>query len=263
MNALDAIILGLIQGLTEFLPISSSGHLVIGQTLLGLPGSHLVFDVAVHGATLAAVVVWFRRRLWALLQGGDLEYVGKLAVATLPVAFVGAFLGRPIETAFGSPWLVVITLSVTGLGLLSLYARREGQGAARPVIGRSAPTWRAAVIIGLAQAAAILPGISRSGSTIVAGLWLGLAPAAAAEFSFLLAIPAILGAVAYHASPLWGAAETGQGDLLLYGAGVAFASGLGAIALVLRLLERRGFRRFGFYCFAVAGAFAAWLTWAA
>ncbi|HUP19056.1 MAG TPA: undecaprenyl-diphosphate phosphatase [Gemmatimonadota bacterium] len=258
MSPLEGALLGFVQGLTEFLPVSSSGHLVIVQTLLGLDGSNLVFDVVVHGATLAAIGVWFRRRLLGLVAAREWTYAGKLAVASLPVALVGGLFAEQVEAAFAAPELVVGTLALTGAALFSLYLRPDtGTSAA----GLAQPGWAAALVIGAAQALAILPGISRSGLTIVAGLWLGLAPAAAAEFSFLLGIPAIAGAVVYQLRPTLAAAGGGQGAELLVGAAVAFASGLAAISLVFRLLTRRGFRRFGFYCCSVAIAFAAWLAW--
>ncbi len=262
MTILEAIVLGLVQGLTEFLPVSSDGHLVIAQTLFGLKND-LTFDVVVHGATLIAILVFFRRRLAALVTTLDYSYVGKLALGTLPVAAVGIVFYDAIHSAFEAPFLAAVFLMVTGTLLLSLYLRGEEEddsgGADRWSAGRSEPTWMAALLIGCAQAAAILPGWSRSGSTIVAGIWLGLAPAAAAEFAFLLGIPAITGAIVVEGGRVPAAIRAGLGAELALGAAAALVVGLITIRLVFGLLEGRGFRRFGFYCYAVALAFAAYL----
>lgn len=252
--------LGLIQGLTEFLPISSSGHLVIGQTIFGLRGDHLPFDVVVHGATLGAIAIHFRHRLIELLSSVDLDYFGKLGLGTLPALIVGLTLRHPIERLFDAPLVVAGLLAVTGTMLLSLYWRRPGRrGSERSTTGwaegSEEPTWAAAFLIGCVQAVAILPGISRSGSTIVAAIWLGVAPAAAAEFSFLLGIPAIGGAIVLLTGDVGTAARGGEGTELLLGAGTALISGLVAITLVFRLLAGHGFRRFGFYCWIVAALF--------
>jgi undecaprenyl-diphosphatase len=166
------------QGFTEFLPISSSGHLVIGRALLGLQGPQLPFDILVHGATMAAIIVYFRGRIWRIILEADIGYVGKLLVAMVPIIVVGSTFGRVIERTFGSPILVSAFLVISGLGLASLYfVPRSGEGWEE---GKSEPSWSGALWIGVAQAAAILPGISRSGLTIVSGIWLGMAPAAAA-----------------------------------------------------------------------------------
>lgn len=258
MTAWEGFVLGLVQGLTEFLPISSSGHLVMGQTLFGLEElNNLPFDVLVHGASLLAILVYFRRRLILLVRDRRVTYGLKIVVGTLPVVIVGFTLREAIEVAFHSPALVAVNLAVTGLLLLSLYLR--GDPAERPQ-ALTEPTWLGALLIGCAQAVAILPGISRSGSTIVSALWLGLAPAAAAEFSFLLGIPALAGAMVLQAAAVQDAAGGYAGTAFAVGGVAAFAASLAAITLVFRLLARRGFRRFGFYCLAVAAAFGAYLA---
>lgn len=262
MTLWEGLVLGVVQGLTEFLPISSDGHLVIGQTLFGLKND-LTFDVVLHGATLIAILIYFRRRLIELVSTLDFSYIGKLALGTLPVAIVGVVFYDAIHSAFDAPLLTSVFLLVTGTFLLSLYLRREQDenpnAAGASNLGRREPTWTAALLIGCAQAAAILPGWSRSGSTIVTGIWLGLAPAAAAEFAFLLGIPAITGAIVIEGGRVPAAVRSGLGGQLALGAMAAFVSGLITIRLVFRLLERREFRRFGFYCWAVALAFGAYL----
>ncbi len=256
MTPIESLVLGLVQGMTEFLPVSSSGHLVIFQTLFGVTGPSVAFDAAVHGATLVAIVVYFRGRIARLIGTRDWVYVAKLALGTIPIAVVGGLWREDVERAFHTPWIVPATLAVTGTVLLSLYLRKD------PVARVASPTWTMALLIGLAQAVALLPGISRSGSTIVAALWLGLGGAAAAEFSFLLGVPAIAGAVILQADEMMLAADGGGALTMGLGTGVAFASGLAAMAVVFHLLEREGFRRFGFYCWAVAVAFAGYLWWA-
>ncbi|MDX1661312.1 MAG: undecaprenyl-diphosphate phosphatase [Gemmatimonadota bacterium] len=253
MTPVEGLVLGLVQGLTEFLPVSSSGHLVIFQTLFGVQGPSVAFDAAVHGATLVAILVYFRERIVTVVRSREWAYVGKLALGTIPIALIGGVWREEVERAFHTPWLVPVTLAVTGAALLSLYFRRDRIRVA-PV-----PTWTMAAVIGCAQALALMPGISRSGSTIVAALWLGLAAPAAAEFSFLLGVPAIAGAVGIQADDMLATAHGGGGLTLALGTGTAFLSGLAAMALVFHLLAREGFRRFGFYCWTVALAFAGWL----
>lgn len=254
MTVLEAAFLGLVQGLSEFLPISSSGHLVVAQFLFGVRSSQLAFGVLVHGATLMALIFVFRRRLAGLVARRDVDYLGKLALGTVPIAIIGLSFEAAVERAFESIWLVAGCLAVTGTALLSLY-RLPDRPRPRPTV----PGWSGALLIGLVQAAALLPGVSRSGTTIVAGLWLGLAPAAAAEFSFLLGIPAIAGALLIELGALRTAAGGGLGTEMVAGAVVAFLSGFVAIAVVFRLLERDTFRRFGFYCWSVAAGVATWL----
>ena len=257
MTAIDAAVLGLVQGLTEFLPVSSDGHLVIGQTLLGLQGSHLAFDVFIHGATLLAILVYFRGRLVGLMRRSAWAYVAKLALATLPVVVVATTFYPWIQRAFGEPWLVPVFLAVTGLLLLSLFFCPQDRG---PGSGIVEPGWWTALAIGFLQSFALLPGISRSGTTIVAGIWLGLAPMAAAEFSFLLATPAIVGAIVYESGAVREAATSGMAGVFAVGWIAAFLSGIAAIGIVLRLVDRHRFRWLGFYCPLAAGLFGAWLA---
>lgn len=253
MTFLQAIVLGIVQGMTEFLPVSSSGHLVIGETLFGVNEPGVAFDAFVHGATLLAVLVYFRRRIVRIVVDRSWSYVGKIVVGSIPVGIVGLMFESAIERAFASPWLVVATLVATGGLLLTLYALPTDRTEIEE------PSYVQAWWIGCAQMISILPGISRSGSTIVTGRWLGLAPAAAAEFSFLLGVPAIAGAVVLQAGELRAAVAAGSGGVFFAGWAAALVSGIVAIALVFRLLARQGFRLFGWYCWAVAAAFAAWL----
>ncbi|WP_420441181.1 undecaprenyl-diphosphate phosphatase [Candidatus Palauibacter sp.] len=256
MNPFEAFVLGVVQGLTEFLPVSSSGHLVLGQALFGVELPGVVFEVTVHVATLCAVCWVYRGRVAALVRGactGDrasMRDVGLLAVATLPAAAVGVGLRDALEPTFERPVLAATMLLVTGAVVWSIRHLSRRATGARPTAG-------GALAIGLAQAAAILPGISRSGSTVVAAAAAGVEPRRAAEFSFLLSIPAIGGAAVLQAPDL-GEAGLAVGVLPL---AVAFAasalSGVFAIRIFLRMLERRVFHRFAWYCWFIGGGYLA------
>lgn len=254
MNILDVFILGVIQGLTEFLPISSSGHLVIGQALMGLSSPGISLEIWLHLGTLLAVAVYFRGRVFSIVRSlivvgetaaaADRTVFRALVVAMLPAVAVGLLLKARIETVFDSPTFAAVMLLVTAAVLMATrFARDKG----RPVgIGRG-------LFIGLIQSAAILPGISRSGSTIAGGMFLGMSPSAAAEFSFLLAIPAIFGAFVLDAMKS-GAALFSSGEIGLYlvGVAVSFLFGILSIHYLLKLIRRGRFFLFGFYCL-VAG----------
>lgn len=258
MDALLALVLGLVQGLTEFFPVSSSGHLVMFQALFGEADvGGLLFEVGVHVATLVAIACFYRHRIAALLVGlwsrdhETLSYVGKLGLATLPAVAVGLTAKDFVEAQFGNPRLVGGALLTTGA---IVYSTRF----TAPRAHAPAPGWLAALAIGVAQALAILPGISRSGSTVAMALLLGVAPLAAAEFSFLMGIIAIAGAAVLMLPELSGLDAAAWGDLAVGGA-AALASGLLAIWLFVRMLDRRVFHHWAWYCWGVGGAFLAWV----
>jgi undecaprenyl-diphosphatase len=257
LNEIDAFLLGLIQGLTEFLPVSSSGHLVLTQELLGVRQEGLRFEVAVHVATLVSVLAVYRRRAAALasgslrLQADSLRYVGKLALATVPAAVAYLVAGDWLEVQFEFPPAVGVCLIVTGA---VLWTTRWTLGAAR----LPEPSWTAAALIGCAQAFAILPGISRSGSTVALALALGVAPAAAAEFSFLMSVIAIAGAALVKLPDL-SAASPDHVTAIAIGGAVALVSGVAAIRLFVRLLKSRHFYRFAYYTWAAGALFLVWL----
>ncbi|MEZ4332817.1 MAG: undecaprenyl-diphosphate phosphatase [Myxococcota bacterium] len=257
MSPIEAAWLGLVQGLTEFFPVSSSGHLAMFQALFGEDGGDdLVFEVAVHVATLAAIVVFYRKRILDLILGFlrreafALDYAGKLVVGSVPAALVGFTAKDWIAEQFGNPLLVAGALVVTGFIVMSTRLTAPGAKA-------SLPDWRQALLIGCAQAFAILPGISRSGSTVAMALALGIAPLAAAEFSFLLGIVAVGGAAILMLPDL---AHADAAALAPIGIGfaAALASGLAAIALFVRMLDRQLFHAWAWYCWAVGGAFLLW-----
>ncbi len=259
MDPIEAAVLGVVQGLTEFFPVSSSGHLAMFQALFGgRERGDLLFEVAVHVATLVAIVFFYRFRIRTLATGillGDraaLAYVAKLVLATLPSIVIGLTLKDEIEAQFSNPLFVALALIATGA---IVFSSRWTLQRAR----LESPGWGAALMIGLAQALAILPGISRSGSTVALALALGIAPRAAAEFSFLMGIIAISGAAVLMIPNLQ---EADSGALLSLGIGgaTALASGVLAIWLFVRMLDRSLFHYWAWYCWIVGGAFFAWAS---
>lgn len=256
MESLVAAFLGLIQGVTEFLPVSSSGHLVLAEQLLGAGGDGILFEVAVHVATLVAVVVFYRRRILALANGvlggspEALRYGAKLALATLPAVVLVLFARDFLVSLYDDPLAVGMALLVTGAMLIT--TRRTLVGAHDPEPGFGAAFW-----IGCAQALAIMPGISRSGATVCAALALGVAPAAAAEFSFLMAVIAILGALVLELPDLQGASSAAWSAIGIGGL-VALVSGLASLWLFVRLLRTQSFHRFAYYAWAVGGLVILW-----
>lgn len=256
-DMISILVLAVVQGATEFLPVSSSGHLVIVQALLGFreEGSgSVLFETAVHGGTLVAVVVFYRGRIAALLgslaswlgnglradderERRAVRYAGLLIVGSIPAGVVGLVFRDAIAGAFDRPSLTSACMIATGLFLL--LSRRGGRG---PVIG-----WRTALAVGAAQAVAILPGCSRSGWTITAAIICGVGFMEAAEFSFLLSIPAVAGALLLEVSTADLAGTPGGAPGLLVGAVAAFLSGYAALRLLVWVLGRGTFHRFSWY----------------
>ncbi len=261
MNIIQAIILGGLQGATEFLPISSSAHLVLFPYLLGWEKPGLALDTALHLGTLIAVLVYFRQDLLALIRAAwesvqrrsladpQARLVWMIALATVPAALGGFVLENFFESLFGMPRWVAFFLLITA-GLLALA---EGLGKKQGTL--EALTWRDALLIGLAQLLAVTPGISRSGATIAAALLLGYRRDEAARFSFLIAIPIILGSGAYQILKL--VLGTGTDALGLALAGVVTAALVGylAIAGLMRFLRQRTLWPFALYCVLVSLAF--------
>jgi undecaprenyl-diphosphatase len=258
LDYVQAVVLALVQGLSEFLPISSSGHLVLVPHFFGWPDQGLAFDVAVHVGTLFAVVAYFRRELRSMtraffvsLAGGGLSPDGRLAwcvvLGTIPVGLVGLAFGSLIEEKLRNPLAVAMTLSF--FGLLMWLADRVG----RRERDEYTVGWRDALLIGCAQALALMPGTSRSGITMTMGRALGLTREGAARFSFLLAVPGIAMAGAYELLKL----VTADGDPVDWGPialGVAIAAVTGylCIAWLLRVINRIGFAPFAIYRVGVA-----------
>jgi undecaprenyl-diphosphatase len=253
VSNLEALLLGLVQGLTEFLPVSSSGHLVLLQALFGVAQEGILFEVVLHVATLGSVLVFYRKKVASLLVGavrGDADawrYGLKLGMATAPAVLAVLLAGDFLEAQYESATTAGLCLLITG-GIL--WTTRT----TLPRAKADEPTWAAAFLIGCAQAFAILPGISRSGSTVAAALALGIAPAAAAEFSFMMSIVAIVGA-AVRMAPELTAVPAGQALPLALGGAVALVSGVAAIWLFVKLLRSQAFYHFAWYAWT-AGALA-------
>ena len=253
MDPAHAIVLALVQGLTEFLPISSSAHLILVPALLGWPDQGLAFDVAVHVGTLVAVVAYLRRDLEALATGWvrsvlcghpfapESRMAWIVAAATVPVGAAGLLAGDTVELHLRTP--IVIAVANLVFALLLLAADRWGSGTR----GEGSLAIGGALIIGCAQAFALVPGASRSGVTITAGLALGLTPRAAARFSFLLAVPVI--ALAGGAKGFELLAAPGAVDWTWFGIGalVAGVSAYACIGVFLALVARLGLWPFAVY----------------
>ena len=255
MTYIEALILGIIQGLTEFLPVSSSGHLELGAHFLKVnTGSNLLFAIVVHGATALSTVVIFRDAIWRIIKGllefkwnSETRYAAKIALSMIPVGIVGVFFEDQIEVFFtGKILLVASMLSVTGVLLLLTYYSKNKTGLI---------SFPKSLIIGLSQAVAILPGISRSGATISTALLLGIDRDRAAEFSFLMVLPPILGAtllqiIKYTKAP--DAEEAIGVGVLVVGFIAAFLSGLIACRWMIKLVRSGKLLYFAIYCFAVS-----------
>ncbi len=259
MNLWQGILLGLVQGLTEFLPVSSDGHLAVIGYVAGVHTPGVFVEVALHVATLGSILVVYGGRFWQLAinvlrrQPEALRYASLLIIGMIPAGLVGIFLEDLIARAFASLWAAGVGFLVTGACLWSTRHRSPEGG--------SQPTARGALIIGLAQAFAPLPGVSRSGTTISSGLWVGLGAVAAADFSFLMAIPLIAGAglvEARHASV--DIVQVGAVPLLV-GCLVAFASGVFAIRFLVAMLRRGRFYVFAPYCFTIGALTLAYALW--
>jgi undecaprenyl-diphosphatase len=261
VSTLEALILGIVQGATEFLPVSSSGHLVVGQRLLDIDLPGVGFEIAVHVGTLLSIFWVYRARIGGL-AGGAIERkpaawreLGLIALASVPAAVVGIGFEDAVARVFDTPAWAGVGFLVTGVVLWSTRTPMA-RGLDVPI----GP--RIALLIGVAQAAAILPGISRSGSTVAAALWLGVAPVEAAAFSFLMALVAIGGAAVLSAPDLLGGGLGVSGGTLLLGGLAAAATGIAAIHTFVALLRRQDFHRFALYLWPLGIAFLLYLRFA-
>ncbi len=264
MSWWEGLVLGLIQGLTEYLPVSSSGHLTIGAAIFGLQGEeNLAFTVTVHVATVLSTIVvlwreivWLFRDLFKFTWNAGTKYVVNILISMIPIGIVGVFFKDEVEAIFGSGLLVVgICLLVTAVLLAFAYFAKP-----RP---KDDISMRDAFIIGLSQAVAVLPGLSRSGTTIATGLLLGNNKEKLAQFSFLMVIPPILGeALLETIDLLSGSAEAVTSvvpaSVLIIGFLAAFVSGCIACKFMIELVKRGKLIYFAIYC-AIVGAFA--LIW--
>lgn len=256
MDTLQAIILGVVQGLTEFLPVSSSGHLQLANEILGTdlnPESNLTFSLTLHAATVLSTVVILWAEIWKLLKGifsrtftAEQAYVLKIVISMIPVGIVGLFFKDYIEAAFSSIAVVGVMLLVTAALLSFAYYAKPRQ--------KESLSYRDAFIIGLAQAVAVLPGLSRSGSTIATGLLLGNKKESVAQFSFLMVLPPILGNALLDClkGDFGGGVETLP---LVAGFVTAFITGCIACKWMIDIVKRGKLIWFAIYC-AIAGVVA-------
>ena len=261
----EGVLLGFLQGATEFLPVSSSGHLVMGQTVLGLEVPGMAFEVALHFATLISVVAVYRERIASLLAGvvrGDraqLRYAGLLVLASVPAAIAGIGFGDFFASLFDSAAVTGVALLVTGCVVWSARGALAREPAGKPGVG-------VALVMGVAQAVAIVPGISRSGATVVAALWRNVDPREAAAFSFLMSVPAVGGAgllkvpelVAGGGGLAAGGAAVADGvspPVLGAAAAVACVTGIAAIRAFRAMLASRSLHRFAPYLWVVGALF--------
>jgi len=257
MTWFEALILGIIQGLTEYLPVSSSGHLAIGQALFGMNdgADNLMFTVAVHVATVLSTIVilwseidWIVRGLFKCELNAETKYVLNIVVSMIPVGIVGLFFKDQVEEVFGSGLLVVgCCLLITAALLTFSYFAKPRQ--------KEKISWRDALIIGIAQAVAVLPGVSRSGSTIATGLMLGNKKESLAQFSFLMVIPPILGEALLDVLKMV-KGEDVMGGIealpLVIGFVAAFLSGCLACKWMINIVKKGKLIYFGIYC-AIVG----------
>ncbi len=252
MDFIHAIILGIVEGLTEFLPVSSTGHLILVSDLLGVAQTGFVksFEVVIQLGAILAVVALYRRRLLT-----DWETLKRVAVAFLPTAFVGLVLYRFIKRMFDSPMTVVITLFVGGVIIILFERWLKSRRADHSETGSSEMTYRQALLVGLFQSLAVIPGVSRSGATIIGGLSLGLSRTAITEFSFLLAVPTMAAATGLDLVKSAGSFSSGDLPVLAVGFAVSFVVAFVAVKAFLAFVKTHTFTSFGIYRIAAAAAF--------
>jgi len=250
MSLLALILFGIVQGITEFLPVSSSGHLTLMQYFSENIPESLSLNIAVHLGTLLTILVFYRRDLLALITGffkgerDSLHMVGFIFAASLPTALIGLTFKKALPFLLTSPWLVGICLLLTGCVLITAKCAPVSS------VQDGRLSYKKAIVLGFVQGIAVLPGLSRSGLTIVSALWLGVEREAAARFSFLISVPAILGAGLLE----WVSGEESIAMTpLVTGAVVSFLVGLGAIYLVVWLTKNQRLSSFSYYLWAVGG----------
>lgn len=256
MDTLQAILLGIVQGITEFLPVSSSGHLQIAKELLGVDiEENLTFDVMLHAGTVLSTIVVLRREVWTLLRGvfsrrftEEQAYVLKLAFSMIPIGIVGLLFIEPINALLNAPFILAIVgamLLLTAALLAFAYYAKPRQ--------KERISFRDAFLIGIAQAFAAMPGLSRSGATIATGLLLGNRKAAVAQFSFLMVLAPIIGQTLLEMLDAGGLPATGIGPGVLFaGFAAAFVTGCAACKFMLEVVKRGKLIWFAVYC-AAAG----------
>jgi undecaprenyl-diphosphatase len=261
---LEAALLGVVQGLTEFLPVSSSAHLILARVFFGWDAEQFgrPFDVACHLGTLGAILIYFRQDLAYLLRAlpdvfrrttADTRLLVLIVIGTVPLVPIGAFLADRAD-AIRTPAVIVVTLTVVGIAML--IAERRG----RQIREAEELTWLEALLLGVAQALALIPGVSRSGATITTGLFLGLERQSAARFSFLLGVPAMLAAALHEGKRLIGQPMDALSiQVFVIGILVSGLVGYATVKYFLRYVASRGLDVFAWYRIALAVATVAWL----
>jgi Uncharacterized bacitracin resistance protein len=265
MDSIQAILLGLLQGLTEFLPVSSSGHLTIAKALFGIETQDLAFEVAVHAATVLSTLVVFRKEIWKLLKGlfkfqynEETRYICMILVSMIPVFIVGVFFKDYVEAIFGNGLAVVgFALIVTAVLLFLSENMKARQDSSAEVEGRPV-SYKSAIWMGVAQAVAVIPGLSRSGSTIATGLFCKVKKSEVAQFSFLMVLIPVLGeAFLDVVGGDFAASSVGALPLLL-GFISAFVAGLFACKVMIAIVKKARLKWFALYCVLVGSACIIW-----
>lgn len=250
MNTLHALILGVVEGITEFLPISSTGHLILTSTLLRIPQTEFVksFEIVIQLGAIASVVVLYWRSLW------DMKTIKRLIVGFLPTGIIGFTLYPLVKSVLiGNTSVVLWTLLIGGIVLVVF--ERVHRESSNSTAGIAAISYRQAALIGCAQAIAIIPGVSRSAATIVGGLLLGLSRKTIVEFSFLLAVPTMLAASVLDLVKHGSSFSTDQFGVLAVGFVASFLVAWASIVFLLRYIQRHSFTLFGVYRVIVAIVF--------
>ena len=253
MDIINAIILGIIQGLTEFLPVSSSGHLELGKAILGddsIPEESLLFTVVLHFATALSTIVIFRKDIIELIKGAlqfkwndDLKFISKIAISMIPAVIVGLFFEEQLEALFGGNILLVGCMLI--ITAVLLFMADKAKDTNKPV------TFKNAFVIGISQAIAMLPGISRSGATISTSVLLGNDKTKAARFSFLMVVPLIFGKIAKDIMSADLTYDSGNFTALSVGFVAAFIAGLFACTWMIALVKKSKLSYFAIYCVIV------------
>lgn len=253
MEIIDAIILGIVQGFTEFLPVSSSGHLELGKAILGdnsIPEESLLFTVVLHFATAISTIVIFRQDIWLLIKGvlkfqwnEDLQFVAKIALSMIPAVIVGLFFEEKLEQLFSGNILLVGCMLIITAALLLMADRAKNTN--------KKVSFKNALIIGISQAIAMLPGISRSGATISTSVLLGNDKTKAARFSFLMVVPLIFGKIGKDVLSGDLSYDTSNFTILSVGFIAAFISGLFACTWMIKIVKNSKLSYFAYYCVVV------------
>lgn len=263
-DTLAAILLGILEGLTEFLPVSSTGHLILATELLGFDQREWeVFNIAIQPAAILAIVVLYWRTFWDVAKGlfglekGALAFVRNLLVAFFPAVILGLAFGDIIEGLLGNAVLVCWTLIIGGVAILAIerWANPPAEGP-----GVSGVPLRTAILIGIVQCLAMIPGVSRSGATILGAMAFGVDRKTAAEFSFFLAVPTLSGATVYQLAKYGSELTSRDIELIGIGSAVGFVTAIVVVRLFVAIITRIGFAPFAWYRIIVGTAGLVWLT---